>query len=137
MIYMLDANVLRHVVHEEIGYLNITERMIEIGMGSLSISAVAAAELHVHINSKTSQRIHREQLTSYLRHLKIEPFNKKAAEASGILQAARQSKGSQLPSPDYMIAGHALALNRVIVTDNTRHFAGVPGLKVENWLRPK
>ena len=137
MNYMLDANVLRHIVHEQAGYLNIFERMAEVGMGSLSISAVAAAELHVHINSKTSQRIHRQQLASYLGHLKIEPFNKKAAEASGILQASRQSKGSQLPSPDYMIAGHALALSRVIVTDNTKHFDGIIGLKVQNWLRPK
>lgn len=45
MIYMLDANVLRHVVHEEAGYLNILERMKEVGTGGLSISAVAAAEL--------------------------------------------------------------------------------------------
>jgi tRNA(fMet)-specific endonuclease VapC len=111
--------------------------MIEIGMSRLSISAVAAAELHVHINSKTSQRIHREQLALYLGHLKIEPFNKKAAEVSGVLQATRQSKGSQLPAPDYMIAGHALSLARVIVTDNTKHFAGITGLRVENWLRPK
>lgn len=137
MKYMLDANVLRHVVHEEPGYLSIVARITEFGAGSLSISAVVAAELHVNINSKTSQRVHREQLAEFLKFYKIEPFNKKAAEASGLLQAARQSKGSQLPSPDYMIAGHALALGRVIVTDNIRHFSGVPGLKVENWLRPK
>jgi tRNA(fMet)-specific endonuclease VapC len=24
----------------------------------------------------------------------------------------------------------------VVVTDNTRHFARVPGLVIENWLRP-
>lgn len=84
MIYMLDANVLRHVVHEEAGYLNILKRMKEVGTGGLSISAVAAAELHVNINSKTNQRAHREQLAEFLKFYKIEPFNKKAAEASGL-----------------------------------------------------
>lgn len=33
-----------------------------------------------------------------------------------------------------MITGHALALNRVIFTDNAKYFVDVPNLKVENRL---
>ena len=36
---------------------------------------------------------------------------------------------------DEMIAAHALALDAVLVTDNTRHFSRVSGLKIENWIR--
>jgi tRNA(fMet)-specific endonuclease VapC len=33
------------------------------------------------------------------------------------------------------IAGHAIALGSVLVTNNERHFSRVTGLKVENWTR--
>ena len=34
---------------------------------------------------------------------------------------------------DLLIAVHALFLDAVLVTNNTREFERVPGLKVENW----
>ncbi len=36
-------------------------------------------------------------------------------------------------SYDRLIAAHALARDLIVVTDNERDFADVPGLKVENW----
>lgn len=32
-----------------------------------------------------------------------------------------------------LIAAHALASNTILVTNNTREFAWVPGLRLENW----
>ncbi|MFZ1368469.1 MAG: VapC toxin family PIN domain ribonuclease, partial [Sphingorhabdus sp.] len=34
---------------------------------------------------------------------------------------------------DRLIAAHALSLGLTIISQNTRDFADVPGLKVENW----
>jgi tRNA(fMet)-specific endonuclease VapC len=34
---------------------------------------------------------------------------------------------------DLLIAAHALALGRTVVTNNTREFCRVAGLKAENW----
>jgi tRNA(fMet)-specific endonuclease VapC len=36
---------------------------------------------------------------------------------------------------DRWIAAHTLALGLVLVTNNERDFADVPGLKIENWTR--
>ena len=38
--------------------------------------------------------------------------------------------------PDLQIAAIALRHRLTVVTGNIRHFAGIPGLKVENWLAP-
>jgi tRNA(fMet)-specific endonuclease VapC len=34
-----------------------------------------------------------------------------------------------------ILAVHALALRRILVTDNEREFSRIDGLSVENWLR--
>jgi tRNA(fMet)-specific endonuclease VapC len=34
---------------------------------------------------------------------------------------------------DAMIAGHAIATDAVLVTNNTRHFSRIPALRIENW----
>ena len=36
-------------------------------------------------------------------------------------------------SPDTMIAAHALSQQALLVTNNTREFAKVPGLQLDNW----
>ena len=33
-----------------------------------------------------------------------------------------------------MIAAHALSLQALLVTNNTREFAVVPGLRLDNWV---
>ena len=36
-------------------------------------------------------------------------------------------------SPDTMIAAHALSQQSLLVTNNTREFAKVPGLQLDTW----
>lgn len=46
------------------------------------------------------------------------------------------AKGGLFQPPDYLIAGHALSLGFVVVTDNLKHFDGIENLTVENWRKP-
>jgi len=132
-LYMLDANPLRHIVQRDSGFEGIAANIERIGVERITISAVAAAELHITINSKTNQRAHREQLAALLRYFRVEQFTKRAAEMAGIIQAAARNKGRQMPSPDYLIAAHAITLDRTLVSDD-KDYVGVPGLKLENWI---
>jgi tRNA(fMet)-specific endonuclease VapC len=43
--------------------------------------------------------------------------------------------GTPIGPNDLFIAAHARALGAIVVTDNVRELARVPGLVVENWLR--
>jgi tRNA(fMet)-specific endonuclease VapC len=37
---------------------------------------------------------------------------------------------------DYLVAAIAVAENYTLVTGNAREFGKVPGLPIENWLKP-
>jgi tRNA(fMet)-specific endonuclease VapC len=45
-------------------------------------------------------------------------------------------RGTPIGSLDTMIAAHALSQQATLVTNNTREFAQVPDLHVENWVPP-
>ncbi len=51
----------------------------------------------------------------------------------GMLKAGMKEKGVNVDDFDLIIAATALSLNYTIVTNNTKHFSKVPGLKMTNW----
>lgn len=58
-----------------------------------------------------------------------------AAPIYGHLRARLTKSGVDIGLNDVMIAAHAVALDAVLVTNNTRHFNRIgPPLRLENWL---
>lgn len=66
----------------------------------------------------------------------VVPFDDAAARSYGELRALLERQGTPLAEPDLRIAAIALANDLTLVTGNVRHFARVPGLRIENWLEP-
>lgn len=67
-------------------------------------------------------------------NLLILPFDRAAAETFGRIRAELERTGTSLAEPDLRIGAIALARDLTVVTGNTRHFARIPGPRVENWL---
>jgi tRNA(fMet)-specific endonuclease VapC len=61
------------------------------------------------------------------------PFDDAAAEHYGQLRADLTSKGTPIGGNDLLIASIALANGLTLITHNTREFARVVGLKIEDW----
>jgi tRNA(fMet)-specific endonuclease VapC len=61
-------------------------------------------------------------------------FDAEAASAAALVRAQLREKGKPSGEYDVLIAGHAIALDATLVTNNTKHFENVLGLKLENWL---
>jgi virulence-associated protein VagC len=74
-----------------------------------------------------------ETLFESLSQLEIVPFDAVAAAAYGPVRAALERQGTPIGAMDMLIAAHALSLRLTLVTNNTREFARVQGLSVENW----
>jgi len=61
-------------------------------------------------------------------------FDQRSAELYGSVRADLERKGERLADPDLMVAAIALRYDMTLVSGNTRHFARIPELRVENWL---
>jgi tRNA(fMet)-specific endonuclease VapC len=51
----------------------------------------------------------------------------------GDIRSGLEKKGTTIGPNDMLIAAHARALDLTVVTNNTKEFARVPGLKLDSW----
>ncbi len=72
-------------------------------------------------------------LAILLANIEVMSFDAYAAEGYGEVRAELEKAGTPIGPLDTMIAGHARALDCTIVTNNTKEFERVGGLRLENW----
>ena len=99
------------------------------------ISSIVYFELCFGV-AKSQRRDHnRQRLEHFLSGLiTIAPFTDEAAVQAGEIRAELQRLGAPIGPFDVLIAGHAMADNATLITNNSREFSRVSGLKLEDWL---
>ena len=102
-------------------------------MGDIGLCSVVAAELALGVAKSGSAR-NRQALEMFLAPLIILPFDAAAVWFYGDLRTDLERQGTPIGSLDTMIAAHALSQQALLVTNNTREFAKVPGLRLDNWV---
>lgn len=130
--YLLDTNIVSDLVRNPQG--QIAAHVRKVGEARVATSIVVAGELRYGAEKKASPRLSR-QLEAILGALLVLPFEAPADEVYGRVRVELEALGKPIGSNDLLIAAHALSLGRTLVTDNTREFARVRGLQLENWLR--
>jgi tRNA(fMet)-specific endonuclease VapC len=127
-VYLLDTNICIDFVDGRSDVAR--DRIREKWKTGLNISAITAGELLVGPEESDDPESDRERVERFLTVISVRDFDSEAANAYADLV---QRVGMKRRSFDRLIAAHALALGLVLVTNNEKHFADVPGLKVENW----
>lgn len=131
MKYLLDTNI---VIALSKGRPEARARLAQLPAQALLLSPVVLCELEFGIAKSQRPEANRAALALLVAHLPVPDFNAEAALHYGRIRAALEAAGLPIGPNDLLIAAHALALGAVLVTDNVREFARVPGLVVENWL---
>lgn len=130
---LLDINICIHLINAKPP--EVLERFRKYRMGEIGLCSVVAAELAYGVARSGSAR-NRDALEMFLAPLIILPFDVAALWAYGDLRAELERKGTPIGALDTMIAAHALSNKSILVTNNSREFARVPGLALENWAQP-
>lgn len=111
----------------------IEHRMAQYDQGTLCISAITLAELEVGVEKSQNYTKNRDALDEFCVLFDVLNFGRDAAMEYGRVRANLESQGRIIGSLDLLIAAHCLADGATLVTNNTREFSRVEGLRVENW----
>lgn len=128
--YMLDTNMCIYLMKNQPEA--IARRFAQCYVGDVVMSSITYAELAYGVAVSANPEQEKINLAGLIEDILVVPFDSAAAEAYGpIRQASREAKKDAL---DKLIAAHAVSLNAIVVTNNTKDFARYPGLVIENWI---
>ncbi len=99
-----------------------------------AISAISQMELRFGMLIMPPEHKSRNLIASFLANAPVLDFDSATADQTAKVRAQLKAQGAQIGCYDPLIAGHALAINAVLVTGNTKHFSKIEGLKTINWL---
>ena len=112
---------------------NIWDRMFAHPVGTVRISSVVFGELRYGLEKTPSPRLE-IAFEALIDALTVVKFDRAAAFEFGRLRATLARAGTPIGPYDLQIAAHALTHDAVLVTHNTREYARVPGLRLEDWI---
>jgi tRNA(fMet)-specific endonuclease VapC len=103
------------------------------GEQSAATSIVVTSELRFGAMKRSSERL-TAQLNIVLGELEILPLEPPADLRYAEIRVSLERAGTPIGPNDMLIAAHALALDLILVTGNTREFARVPMLSAVDWV---
>jgi tRNA(fMet)-specific endonuclease VapC len=128
---MLDTNIISDVIRNPFGLA--ARRIEQATDGDLCTSIIVAAELRYGCAKKGSAKL-LERVEDVLKAIPVLPLDTPVDAEYGGIRAELEAAGQTIGLNDLLIGAHAHALDLTLVTDNTREFGRIRGLKVENWL---
>ncbi len=102
---------------------------------SIKICVISLMELYygAHKSEKTSSNL--AKIKNLEQSLDIIPIGMESVEVFGMLKSQLENDGTRLDDFDLIIASCALTGNLTLITNNTKHFKRIAGLKLENWSK--
>jgi tRNA(fMet)-specific endonuclease VapC len=129
MRYLLDTNAVIALANNTGS--NLTRRVRRAAPQDIAVSAIVMQELY--FGAYKSHRQPQNLAVIDALQFEIIEFDQDDAHQAGEIRAFLAAQGTPIGPYDVLIAGQAVARNAALVTRNTREFARVPRLRVEDW----
>jgi len=129
---MLDTNICIYIIKNK--PKSVKERFREFEIGELCISTITVSELVYGAYKSEHTEKNLKAIEGFLMPFDIVEYDFKASVEYGKIRARLERKGQVIGNMDMQIAGHALALDVMLVTNNTKEFERVDGLGLDNWV---
>jgi len=133
--FMLDTNMCIFIIKKK--HENVIKQLKKNRKKGLFISSITLAEMEFGIENAEQEYKARNRiaLMEFLAIMEIKHFDDNAAREYGILKKELKDKNCVIGPFDMLIGAHAKSLQMTLVTNNTREFARISGLKLEDWSK--
>lgn len=128
--YLLDTNTCIYTIKNKPAHVR--ERF-NLNTSRLCISSVTLMELIYGAEKSQAPERNLAVLEGFIARLDVLNYDAAAAAHSGQIRAELSRQGLPIGPFDVMIAGHARSQGLIVVTNNTREFERVDGLRIEDW----
>jgi tRNA(fMet)-specific endonuclease VapC len=129
---MLDTNTCVYIIKKK------TEKILKALQkkrnSGLAISSITLAELEYANENSMYKEKNKTALLEFFAIIDIKQFDEKAARVYGKVKKALKEKKCLIGPFDLLIGAHAKSLRMTLVTNNTKEFERITGLKIENWV---
>ena len=132
MQYMLDTHICIYIYIIKRKPPVVVAQLLKHETAGIGVSIITVCEL-LYGASKSGSARNQAALKRFLEPLAIADFDFAAATAYAGLRTPLEAAGTPIGPLDTQIAAHALALGVTLVSNHTREFRRVPGLKLANW----
>lgn len=126
---MLDTDTVSFALR---GQGEVGSRLLEHRPSEICISSITLGELRYGAARRRSRKLHR-LIDTFVGDVSVLAFDQAAGDRFGGVAASLASAGTPIGGFDTLIAAHALAADLILVTNNTKHFTRVDGLRTDNW----
>ena len=133
--YLFDTDTLSNVLKKNPSPF-LLEKLEGIAEDLQFTTSINVSEIYFGAyRSKNSKKILKAYEDKVFPNLNILPFNTESGKIYGRLKARLEKKGLSKSEPDLRIASIAIQHNMILITGNKRHFTGIPGLNIEDWIK--
>lgn len=129
MKYLLDTNVLIAMFRKQHA---IREQILKMGIENCVVSEVTLAELKVGAY-KTNDPRQWHEVNETSRSFTIINITSDDFDLYARNRALLENQGTKIDSLDLLIGCSAVNNNLIVVTHNTKHFARIPNLTIDDW----
>jgi tRNA(fMet)-specific endonuclease VapC len=133
MSFLLDTNICSAHLKRSAG---LTHYFIQYS-GRLYVPTIVVGELYTWAYRHPSPQAFVKRIEDgLLSDIQVLDFDKPTSAEYGRLNGELLNRGLVVNPPDLIIAATAIVHDLTLVTHNTQDFQYIPGLRLEDWLRP-
>lgn len=129
--YLLDTDTIIFVLK---GHPTLKKNLLENLHSPLAISIVTLMVLYYGAYKSKKVTSNLAKVRALENSLEVLTLGKESADTSGMIKARLERSGNPLDDFDLIIAACAMTYNRVLITNNVKHFQRIEGLRVSNWI---